>query len=666
MNKQFAILFLMFLLACEGKAPINPADSWIEQGKKQLGEGAWAPARSSFEKARELDPANSEAEYGIVLSELRHFWSILDLASQISSDILNAPAMPGSSSGFASAADGSLDTWLSQLVADLDVTITGLTERTDRLRKNADARIKLAHYPFQLKGITYMDFGGEWDQSDAYVLDALFVSLAAVARTLHSQELAVGITPIYADYISLGETVTPGVISAMLARNLEREPTWLTLSPATEVDAGGAARWREAGALWLRAAEDIQELAVSARAEHDSQNDDIFRIEPEKRKDFLLQQPATDKKPARFLWEGSTVSVKATLERIAANLKEEGAPRIRLSDDLLLLGIVALDALRQSLDMQDFTAAFGITLPEIIGDFLSLPSSSGEGFATGILGIAGDYVPSGMVELDAGAFYRHPVDLRRLVPFWQVTPSGNHDGFLLSYECPRFEVTGAMQATGSVQLAVFDSGRSTTPGAGNDTITIAFATYGAGPTDAESIVLTEAPTAEGWFDATILPVGAPVTLFDDTLQLAGNPVTSTGTFTDTLAAPQLTFQLRWVDGIRTDALPKVDDFLCGAATRDAAHFAEAVLDDASWLDIQKVRKGYPAVAPDGIFGKLPYIPFGSPSFNGLLYINPAPLTGLEPLDTWDPAANGFADAMRAGDARTLNVLIQGYGALLAD
>lgn len=639
--KRFLSVFLLTasLLSCnDSNSKYTPLVSrLIRDGKAQLAVGAWSPARASFDEALRIDPQNTEAEYGLVLAEVRHLWSFLDFTAQFL----------GSGVGFApKETSGSIDTFIGELIPQFDATLISIIVHTARLRDNPRSGIKLKHYPFHIQGKVYLDFGGEWDSSDAHVLDAIFSAATAAVRLIHSQDYAEGIAAVYADYVSLGQELDVDTISKLLARNLERRSKWLALNPST-----GEKQWRESGELLLRAVTGLQRLPSAIQAESDNQADDIFVMEPEKGNDLLLRQPALEaRKPARFLWDGSSVSLKKTLERMAENLGAERALRVRLLEDGVLFGVVILDAIRQSMDVAAFAGEFGVEIPEVIGSFLGLPSSSGEGFAVGILGLAGDYVPPGLAEFDLGFFFHHPTDFRALFPVWRVTADGERDGFIFSYECPRIEATGNMSGGGSVRIRLQDSGRSATKGAGNDTVPVLFTTFGGATTDAETILLIEDAVAEGWFSTTFNPIAGAAVTFDSTFQLNGDPLTVTGTYTDMAASPNANVELKWVNNSRKDSVGDLSHFTCDLPAHDGNHFSEQALEMN--------------MAADGLSGNLPYIPFQSPSFNGLLYVNPQELEALSGLENWKATDHAFEGEMAKTDLRVLNVLIQGYGKLI--
>ncbi|RMF14948.1 MAG: hypothetical protein D6761_08675 [Candidatus Dadabacteria bacterium] len=274
-------------LACRGdqNASIRQGKKAAEQNaiaKQYLADGRYTDAKLQFQTVlREVDGTNAEARFGMVLSDLLQFVSIIRVVNQLAGD--------------AAAADE--NEFLHDLIDDL---LTDLIDRFDNLafelkRLKADPVFRFVldqPTPVYLTDTEHptLDLQGEWDRGEVFLLDALVqVALGALnyaqAIELHADylamfnrftELDINLSLDGDNFDQLLESIEKEVpkIQNLIAGVLNDNPAFLTFDSGT-----GVQQAADAGDHFATAVDDLRKALFFASYDvkfDEDQSDDVI------------------------------------------------------------------------------------------------------------------------------------------------------------------------------------------------------------------------------------------------------------------------------------------------------------------------------------------------------------------------------------------------------
>ncbi len=465
----------------------------INQGKDRLGQNQWGHAEEAFRHVlEEYDPLNSEARFGVVLSQLLSFSDTIRLVTSLTGGL--APKSQEENQ------------FVNQLITDLIHDLRGKFEAMDRdlflVQADPGFTFRIKSLPIYLTDSDEptLDLKGEFDRGDAFLLGAPIRAVVGVLNIADSVDLNLDILRAY-DYFAvagadnLSDLV--GVVTYVL--NDPNYPDFLSVKAdgGNELVVKGGKQLGEAvklfqTALYLTSLEtDDQEGENDAKAtSHDAMERDILgyvdraqgsakkgngRYDPpleplaDRCTDLEAQMEADPRRdpdegpePFRILDTelGNTTGLRFLSEQTACLLQKirvnltwadiQSPPEGLLATDLAQLeNYASMYAERPRINL---LVDLGPLIDSVASGFIGLPKG---GLLPQIESILGD-----TIELDPYAFFQvngsgRAGNVRDLLPAWQTEPCTSKEECLLVKNQFVMELECAATA-GEIPLPVSD------------------------------------------------------------------------------------------------------------------------------------------------------------------------------------------------------------------
>ncbi len=338
------------------------------------------------------------------------------------------------------------NTFIQTLVRD---TIEFLSDPLDRavrhlgMVRSADTSVRLDDYRVQFWAADFFDLSGQWDRTDAAILQSLLAPAAAALNVIGAHDLDLDVYYVIHKVIGPGELDTPGIGNLLV--NLLNDQRYGDLLGFVD---GGRQRVDLARQQLATGSHRFIQ-AVEQGLARENNDETIFQIVDD-RDEILLRLDNRIRMNSdgnfdlsfRIVDDASfqTFEVQVTdgwlnsAARMADNLDAPAGsgPRLQIVDSmqiLLPLVIATLDHVEVS---------------ETVDGIINLLGDDPEGAAD----LVSEFVPAG-IELDPGAWMQNGVPLRGMLPAWRDDLDDGQNNFLFEWECTGFYAPTATEPPGS-------------------------------------------------------------------------------------------------------------------------------------------------------------------------------------------------------------------------
>lgn len=547
------IVCLVFGASCvssnEGNGTYQKADELIRLGKQYLTDGQPQAAKLTFQEVIEkYSPDNSEAHFGIAISEAMSFVEFFNLVISLVGGLTERSAMSPQQIS-------DENEFLIDLVTDLlrDVGERFKLMLVHLIAAEADPGFvfNIDDLPIVVDGQERLNLKGEWDTAELKFMTAGVEMVIGVIELLGSQDLHADFLGVY-EYLAADgfNDIDLPLIMNTVAFLINHSPAFLTINKTVDDDGNdGLEYWDTGVTLFEEASINMLDAVAYFENETDSQSDDLLRIindpeNPDTRVIYfngLVEEIDENGEPIY-----SAISIGFDpFRNLIFSMDESirGSGRISWIEDLVPVLVEGV------LTLIDVISVVGVDLPEEVQSIIdAISPATLEDIIVG-------FVPD-VFQIDLGAFLGNPVDMRTFLPLVTSDPDDDKNIVLLEWEC-------------SLGFTTFPDG-------------------------------TTAPD---------FPTGSGNLLCADDVPI-----------------------------VDSDHFPDGDHEQYAAVYQSLA--AEGLVLP---------------IAADGIPSKLPYIPFGDASLNGLLYVNPCSPDFSEPgIPAYMPSETG---CFSRADVRSLNAVL---------
>jgi hypothetical protein len=644
----------------------------LDAGIVALGLYACDLARDDFEAALAEDPGNREALYGLVLTDIQKAWQLIDMlvaelappaeVSQESPPVdLPAPQrnlLPGLQR--------------TQILSDfVEVVLVGLTdlgerqlERIDRiLADEADVTLVVPALPLHLATLDFLTFHGRWTRTDLHLISAGQKLLTSLFTYLRAHSLQGNLLNALSLNTAVG-TNLGGDVLGVLPAVLAGDARFLTFRDDDTDGNGvpdGRADYSRAFRLFAEAGDDALRWRLLLEAETGDTSDRVFAAGPS---DLVSSTVARVKgakgDQAVVLWEGNKLSVAAFFDVLARSAGGDEPRRLSLSGHVVPVLAVLVDVIRQGAGLSRLSGLFGLTgaLADVLTNLDDKEVTSPEEVPKLLANVIGTLlIPDDLLELDLATAALRAVPLRAVLP---AVTAEEPWTWRRRFDCPIFGAASASADGGyAVVLQDPDGERDVHAGPGNDTAPVCFRSLTAdgAPRDHECTTLAESADVAGRFTVTLTPTfvadAASVSPDDGTLELApGDLQRVEAVYLDTACEPPHEVVVAWTAGLTDRTIEAFaacwDGLACDRPHRfpGATLLADPTAGGAETL-------AYPDLPADGWASTGAYQAWGSPSFNGLLWVDLDKLRKADP--TLDASKTPVGGGLKPLDPVSANI-----------
>jgi hypothetical protein len=630
--------------------------------------GLYVPdlARDRFQAALDLDPANREAVYGLILADIQKSWQLIDMAiaelappAEVTQE--TDPSAPPAAPGLYALSP----TRKTQLLSDfLEHVLGGLTDIGERqlahldllLADETEVSIVVPALPLHLATLDFLTLHGRWTRTDLYLISSgqkLITGLFTYLRGMDFQgNLLTALSLNTAVGTNLGGDLF-GAFPGVLATSEE----FLAFRVGDQDGNGvpdGADDYSRAFRLFKESGQDALRFRQALEAETGDVTDRVFSVGPDSQaRSTHVGVKGAKGDGAVVLWEGSELSVAAFFDALARSAGGDASVRLSLSGHVIPMLTTLVDVVRQSAGLKSVSGLFGLTgaIADVLISLDAQPADDPQAMPKMLSGVIGSLlIPTGLLELDLATAASRPVPLRAVLP---AITAAEPWGWMQRFDCPIFGAAAADATAGyAVVLDDPDGEYDLHAGPGNDTAPVCFRSRDSlgGVADEECLEMSESSLEAGRFQTSLAGQAvidsAAVVKGDGVLELApGDEAQVEAVFRDRACDTPGEVVVTWLDGstdrTRAAFVACWDGLACDRPHRfpGATLLADPPAADAA--------TPFPDLAADGWASSGPYQAWGSPSWNGLLWVDVARLrkadasidpanppcgAGMKPLD----------------------------------
>jgi len=197
--KAFLIFWLVapaFLIGCgeikEGREPVADVEGLVNQGKAFLELGDGKAAHATFVTAQTLSPQNTDAAFGILLSDVLLTVKLVESAIDFAKNFLggqSSASAEGIEADYHHNEQGAGDTIHYYLKQIFDPVLAEMIADRNLCYKDAGFAFEIRQVPIYFMGKNILTLKGPWDRNDLVWLDGVLRLMDGAFKMIYSMDL---------------------------------------------------------------------------------------------------------------------------------------------------------------------------------------------------------------------------------------------------------------------------------------------------------------------------------------------------------------------------------------------------------------------------------------------------------------------------------------------